>query len=82
MARTEEHRVEPGTTTIIERRSGGGGAAALIALLLVVVAAVAVYFLVIQDKRESDAVTGAAQAVQSTAEKAGGAIDEAAGEKK
>ncbi|AHE52517.1 hypothetical protein [Sphingomonas sanxanigenens] len=81
MAHTEERRVEPGTTTIIERRSGGG-AAALIAALLVVIAAVAVYFLVVQDKRESDAVTGAAEAVQSTAEKAGGAIDGATGEKK
>lgn len=81
MAQTEERRVEPGTTTIVER-GGGGGAAAMIAALLVIVAAVAVYFLVIQDKRESDAVTGAAEAVQSTADKAGGAIDEATGEKK
>jgi len=72
MAYSEERIVEP-HTTVIERRGGGGTAA--IAAILVILAAVAAYFFLVNDNRKTDAVTGAAQAIEKTADKAGDKLD-------
>ncbi|MDR6787112.1 hypothetical protein J2Y58_000450 [Sphingomonas sp. BE138] len=64
-------------TTIIERRRGGGGGV-LIGLAVLIVVAVAAYFLVVRGDSETaknNAITSAAKSVESTAEKAGSAID-------
>ena len=67
-------------TTVIERRGGGGGL--LIGLAVLIVVIVAAYFLLVRSDSEvtkNNAITSAAKSVESTADKAGEAID---GEKK
>ncbi|WP_022686716.1 hypothetical protein [Sphingomonas phyllosphaerae] len=63
-------------TTIIERRSGGGGM--LIGLAVLIAVIVGAYFLFVRNDSEvakNNAVTSAAKSVESTADKAGSAID-------
>lgn len=63
-------------TVVVERSGGGGGL--LIGLAILIVVAVAAYFLVIRSDSETaknNAITGAAQSVERTADKAGAAID-------
>lgn len=65
-------------TTVIERRGGGSGL--LIGLAVLIVVCVAAYFLVMRSDSESaknNAIAGAAKSVESTADKAGAAIDKA-----
>ena len=69
-------------TTIIERRGGGGGL--LIGLAVLIVVAVAAYFMIARGDSETaknNAITSAAKSVESTADKAGSAIDGAADKK-
>lgn len=64
--------------TVIVERSGGSGAGLLIGLAVLVVVCIAAYFLVIQSNStvsKNNAITGAAKSVESTADKAGSAID-------
>jgi type II secretory pathway pseudopilin PulG len=67
---------EPTHTTVIEKRGSGG--VALIAIAILAIIAVAAYFLVMNDTRETDAVTGAAQSVGQAADQAGEAATGAA----
>jgi hypothetical protein len=63
-------------TTVIERRGGGGGM--MVGLAVLVVVLVAAYFLIMRNDSEvakNNAITGAAQSVERTADKAGAAID-------
>ncbi len=63
-------------TTIIERRSGGGGM--LIGLAVLIAVIVGAYLLFVRNDSEvakNNAVTSAAKSVESTADKAGSAID-------
>lgn len=65
-------------TVVVERRGGGGGL--LIGLAVLIVVAIAAYFLVIRSDSEvskNNAIAGAAKSVESTADKAGSAIDKA-----
>lgn len=76
---TTERTIERGGDTVVVERRGGGGSALLILLLLAALA-IGGYFLLKADKRDagvSAAATDAAQAVESTADKAGEAIDKA-----
>jgi uncharacterized protein YpmB len=62
---------------VVEKRGSGG--TMIIALLLVAIIAVAAYFLVAQENSKDAAVEGAAQSVGQTADKIGGAVDDATG---
>ncbi|MEG8039479.1 hypothetical protein QP166_09020 [Sphingomonas sp. LR60] len=69
-------------TTIIERRGSGGGL--LIGLAVLIVVAVAAYFMIARGDSETaknNAITSAAKSVESTADKAGSAIDGATDKK-
>ena len=68
MAEVHEH-------IIVEKRGGG---MVIVALLLVGIIAIAAFFLVTKENRKDAAVQGAAQSVQTTAEKVGDAVDHAA----
>lgn len=66
-------------TTVIERRGAGGGM--LIGLAVLIAVCVAAYFLVMRGDSETaknNAITSAAKSVESTADKAGSAIDKGA----
>lgn len=63
-------------TVVVERRGGGGGL--LIGLAVLVLVAVIAYFVVMRGDSETaknNAIAGAAKSVESTADKAGAAID-------
>jgi hypothetical protein len=69
-------------TTVIERRGSGGGL--LIGLAVLIVVAVAAYFMIARGDSETaknNAITSAAKSVESTADKAGSAIDGATDKK-
>lgn len=63
-------------TTVIERRGGGGGL--LIGLAVLIAVIVGAYLLLVRNDSEvtkNNAITSAAKSVESTADKAGGAIE-------
>jgi hypothetical protein len=74
---TDDRVTQTPHTTIIERRGGGGGGLLIGAAILVAVL-VAAYFVLMRGDSETaknNAITSAAQSVEKTADKAGGAID-------
>ncbi len=73
---SDDRVTETPHTTIIERRGGGGGV--LIGLAVLIAVVVAAYFLLVRNDSEvakNNAITSAVKSVESTADKAGSAID-------
>jgi hypothetical protein len=70
----------PGTThTTVVERSGGGGTT-LLAVVLLIAVLIGGYLLFVRQSGETaknNAITSAAKSVEKTADKAGGAIDDA-----
>lgn len=72
---TDNRVTETPHTTVIERRGSGGGL--LIGLAVLIAVCIAAYFLLLRNDSETaknNAITSAAQSVESTADKAGAAI--------